>query len=210
MEQLNRIIEAGVPILQALADNAGVTTSSVMDMIGQGKVSFGDLDKSLKSIATGSGILAGSMSKGAATLTGKLSNLSDAINVVSGEFAAKLLPDLKEGADTTTEFVTSLRQLEGAFEGFIKVMHGVQFIISTSLKPLKLMWDYSMWMTNGVTSLLSKMGIMGNKHKDSTPAATARRRQRPRIRAASPRLARQPQEVLARVLAPPSTTRSAF
>ena len=61
MEELNQLTEAGVPIIQTLADQYGVTTTALLKMVENGKVGFRDVDQALTSLTTGTGQFAGMM-----------------------------------------------------------------------------------------------------------------------------------------------------
>jgi tape measure domain-containing protein len=94
-EELNRFLEAGVPILGQLAQNYGVTTGQMSKMIEDGKVGFSALDKALTSLTTGNGQFAGMMEKQSHTFLGIMSNAKDAIGALLAAMGEQMLPGLK-------------------------------------------------------------------------------------------------------------------
>lgn len=105
-EELRQMTEAGVPLLQALADTLNVTAGEVQDLISKGKVGIPELNAAIESMTTGTGQFAGMMEKQAQTFEGMLSTLSDEAvqfgrDVGEGAFgvAKKSLSELLEMID---------------------------------------------------------------------------------------------------------------
>lgn len=67
----------GIPIVEQLAKQFNVTTSKIMEMATQGKISFSDIEKAFKSMTAEGGKFFGMMDEQSKTLGGKISNLSD-------------------------------------------------------------------------------------------------------------------------------------
>lgn len=109
MEELNRFTEAGVPIVQALADQYGVATSELLDMVSKGKVSFADVDKALTNLTTGSGKFAGMIEKQSTTLGGLFSTLKDNIGLVAKDIGMVLAPAAKEALGGAIDFLDKNR-----------------------------------------------------------------------------------------------------
>jgi tape measure domain-containing protein len=96
MEELNMILEAGVPILDALSESYGVTQAQLFKMVEQGKVSFDDINDALTDLTTGTGQFAGMMQKQSQTLTGMFSTLKDTISLIALKAGQEMLPVFKE------------------------------------------------------------------------------------------------------------------
>ena len=77
LEDLNQMTEAGVPMLQALADTAGKSTSEIRQMITDGKIGMPQLNAAIDSLTTGTGKFAGMMEKQSKTMNGMISTLKD-------------------------------------------------------------------------------------------------------------------------------------
>jgi tape measure domain-containing protein len=95
LEELNMFTEAGVPIMQALADKFGVTTQAMFKMVSTGKVGFDDVNESLKNLTTGSGTFAGMLEKQSQSLSGMFSTLKDSIGLIILDLGDKLSPAFK-------------------------------------------------------------------------------------------------------------------
>lgn len=76
-EELRQMTEAGVPLLQALADELGVTSGEMQDLVSKGKIGIPELNAAITSMTTGTGQFAGMMEKQSQTFSGMLSTLSD-------------------------------------------------------------------------------------------------------------------------------------
>ena len=76
-EELRQMTEAGVPLLQALADTMGKTTAEVQDLISKGKVGIADLNNAITSLTAGGGKFAGMMEQQSQTMNGMLSTMKD-------------------------------------------------------------------------------------------------------------------------------------
>lgn len=76
-EELRQMTEAGVPLLQALADELGVTAGEMQDLVSKGKIGIPELNTAITNLTTGTGQFAGMMEKQAQTFSGMLSTLSD-------------------------------------------------------------------------------------------------------------------------------------
>jgi tape measure domain-containing protein len=96
MEELNILLEAGVPVLDALADNLGVTTQELFKLVSAGKVGFEDVNAALTGLATGTGKFAGLMEKQSKSFLGIVSNIIDLIEQLAIEIGNELLPMAKE------------------------------------------------------------------------------------------------------------------
>lgn len=105
-ENLKIILEAGVPILQTLADQYGVTTAEMQSMISKGTVGMADLDKALQSLTTGNGQFAGAMKAQSETMSGMLSTLNDSFVKFGRDAGERAFEQIKD----------SLRRLMNAID----------------------------------------------------------------------------------------------
>jgi tape measure domain-containing protein len=121
MEELNMLLEAGVPILDELAKNYGVSTAELFKMISAGKVGFDDVDAALKNLSSGSGKFANLMIKQSKTFFGVLSNLKDFIIINAIAIGKELLPQAKALANSIINILEANRKLiKGRFVKFFK------------------------------------------------------------------------------------------
>ena len=95
LEELNMMTEAGIPILQGLADNIGVSTEELFKMVSAGKVGFTEVDEALQAMTTGTGQFAGMLEKQASTFSGLVSTYKDNIALAMDEIGQSMLPAAK-------------------------------------------------------------------------------------------------------------------
>jgi tape measure domain-containing protein len=92
MEQLNRFIEAGVPIMTELQKQTGKTGDEVFKMVSQGKIGYPEVTKALEALTGAGGLMENMMAKVAETAAGKWSTALDNWKAVLVDIGTKLLP----------------------------------------------------------------------------------------------------------------------
>jgi tape measure domain-containing protein len=102
-EDLNQLLDRGIPILTLLAERFGVSEAAVKKLASEGKVSFADLEASLKKLTGAGGDWSGMMEAQSKTLAGKLAALEDAFNRLLVAFASPLLEFFAKKADGASE-----------------------------------------------------------------------------------------------------------
>ncbi len=95
LEELNMMTEAGIPILQGLADNLRVSTDELFKMVSGGRVGFTEVDEALQAMTTGTGQFAGMLEKQASTFSGLVSTYKDNIALAMDEIGQSMLPAAK-------------------------------------------------------------------------------------------------------------------
>ncbi|MCA9158685.1 MAG: phage tail tape measure protein, partial [Planctomycetales bacterium] len=91
-EDINQLTGRGIPIIQELAKQFGVTEQEVKKLVESGQVNFGNLEKAFQSLTSGAGQFAGGMERQSKTLTGSFSTLKDNIVAAFRPFGKELLP----------------------------------------------------------------------------------------------------------------------
>lgn len=131
MEELNMILEAGVPILDELSKNLGVTQEELFKMISAGKVGFKDVDQALTGLATGTGKFAGLMQKQSKSFLGIISNIGDFLYNLTADIGKDLLPIGKEVAKVFLEFLETNRGFikSGVVKFFKAIIFAIVFIV---------------------------------------------------------------------------------
>jgi tape measure domain-containing protein len=104
MEELNIMLEAGVPILDELAKNLNVSKREIVDMVSKGKIGFADIDKVFTTLTTGSGKFANLMSRQSKTFFGVISNIKDNLTQVAIAIGQDLLPKAKKLGEAIKNF----------------------------------------------------------------------------------------------------------
>lgn len=111
MEELNMVTEAGVPVLQALADMYGTTTTKVLEMVSAGKVGFSDVDQAFKDMTSSGGQFYGMMDEQSKTLNGMVSTLKDNLTLLLTKLGEAVLPTatklLGDALTKLDEFIAS-------------------------------------------------------------------------------------------------------
>jgi len=98
--ELRQFSEAGVPLLQTLADQAGVSAATMVQRISDGLVKASDVNKALESMQKEGGKFFNLMDKQSTTTSGKLSNFEDGIFRLKVSLGNALLPALNKILDT--------------------------------------------------------------------------------------------------------------
>lgn len=104
-EELRQMTEAGVPLLQALADEMGVTAGEMQDMVSKGKIGIPELNAAITSMTTGTGQFAGMMEKQSQTFSGMLSTLSDEATQFGRDIGEKAFDVAKESLAELLELI---------------------------------------------------------------------------------------------------------
>ena len=118
MRELNQFTQAGVPIIQALADSMHVTTEEILAMSQAGKIGYADVNKALVQLTTSGGKFDGMMQRMNKTFSGQLQVFHDTIEHALGNFGSKILPDVKTGLDNIAKAVDSILSSDG-FADFV-------------------------------------------------------------------------------------------
>lgn len=137
LEELNMMTEAGVPILQELAKQYGVTQEALFKMISGGKVKVEDINKAMESMTGAGGQFYGMMEKQSKTMSGMWSTFIDNITMIGRQAGEEGFGELKEELEGLLDTVTDLAD-SGAAEN---AGHGVAVIISSVSELIKLLWD---------------------------------------------------------------------
>lgn len=109
--ELRQFTEAGVPMLQTLADQLGKPVSVIQDMVSEGQIGFKDVEKALSSLTGEGGKFFNLMEKQSKTTAGQMSNLQDNITKLLRAFGAELLPTINRVVDFLNKMTTSFQQL---------------------------------------------------------------------------------------------------
>lgn len=133
MEELNMFIEAGVPLLDELAEGFNVTTAELSDMITKGKVGFEDVDKAITRLTTGTGQFAGMIEKQSQTLNGVVSTMKDNFNLLGKDIITVILPDLKKLAVFASDVASGFRNMDEGTKKAIVTIGGLALAVGPLL-----------------------------------------------------------------------------
>ena len=125
--ELRQFTEAGVPLLDTLAKQMGVTVAQVQEMVSTGQIGFSDVQAALAGLTGEGGRFNNLMENQSKSLNGMISNLKDAWNIFLTGEGQKLLEWAKQFiglAITIVEnvlpkFVAGIDSVVNAFTGFL-------------------------------------------------------------------------------------------
>lgn len=141
-EELRQMTEAGVPLLNALAESIGVSTAELSKMIEAGKVGIPELDAAIASLTTGDGKFTGMMEEQSKTFSGMLSTIKDSIAQFGREVGEETfetvkssITDLMSALDTANENGT-LAALAN------EIGNAINSLVKSLIKAVEFVWKY--------------------------------------------------------------------
>lgn len=171
-EELNQMAEAGIPIIQELAEMYDTTGEAIFDMASKGKISFDDINKAFTNMTEEGGRFNGMMEKQSQTLNGTLSTLSGNIDEIAKGIGNKALPFLKLLAKEANSAALSFKDMEQASKN-IGTDKTTGTYAETGASSVRFMLDY---LTLGFGSdLIEQAGAAvkgGSSEMLSIPAPT--------------------------------------
>lgn len=142
-EDINQLVEAGIPIIQEFAKQMGVSEAQVKKLASEGKVGFAQLQAAFTNLTTGNGQFAGLLEAQSKTLGGQISTLRDNANQLLRVLTSYLgIPDaLKTSFGPLSEiigqFTRTLETGEAASGRFGAVIN----YFATGLKVITKQWQ---------------------------------------------------------------------
>ena len=129
LEEINRFSEAGVPIMQQLAENLDMSTQALFKFVSAGKVGFEDVNKALQDLTRGEGKLAGQLEAQSTTLIGVMSTATGAVQELGRAFTEDLLPFLTKSVNkfiVLTEAIMAQRDANKSLGAALKSIKGLE------------------------------------------------------------------------------------
>ena len=133
-EELRQMTEAGVPLLQTLAETMGKTTAEVQDLSSKGKVGINDLNNAITSLTTGSGKFAGMMEQQSQTMNGMLSTMKDNFDQFGRDIGEGAFQQVKSSLQDVMDMIQKAsedgtldevaKDVGDALSGIIKILTG--------------------------------------------------------------------------------------
>lgn len=81
-QDLNQFLGRGIPLAEELAKQFGVTKDKIKGLVEEGRVGFPEVKKAIESMTNSGGRFGGLMEAQSATITGQLSNIEDAFDMM--------------------------------------------------------------------------------------------------------------------------------
>ena len=104
-QDLRQFMGRGIPLAEELAEQFGVTTDKVGELVTAGKVGFPEVQKAIEAMTNEGGKFYNLMEKQSSSLTGQISNLSDAWDMMLNEIGTKTQGIASAGIATTASLV---------------------------------------------------------------------------------------------------------
>lgn len=111
MEEINQLLEAGVPILDQLATNFETTERAIFDMISAGEVGFSDVERALTDLQSEGGMFEDGMQRLAGTFQGRLSTAMDNFKNLGASLFDPIIDDAGRALTAVTNFVSTANLL---------------------------------------------------------------------------------------------------
>jgi tape measure domain-containing protein len=124
MEDINQLTGRGIPIIQELAAQFGVTESEVRDLVSSGQVNFGHLEQAFVRLTSEGGKFSGMMEAQSQTIGGLWSTLKDNVTISLATIGTTIIDafDLK---DKMTGFIEGLENLTTNIQTFADMVSEV-------------------------------------------------------------------------------------
>ena len=109
-EEMRQMLEAGVPILQAIADTMGITTAEVQDLASKSKIGIDELNNAIASLTSNGGQFAGMMEKQSETMLGMASTAKDIVDKIGRDIGDEAFENVKDEFDEVLDKVQELEE----------------------------------------------------------------------------------------------------
>lgn len=109
-EEMRQMLEAGVPILQAIADTMGVTTAEVQELASKSKIGIDELNNAIAALTSDGGKFAGMMEKQSQTMLGMASTAKDVVAEIGRDIGDAAFDKLKNKFSETMETIERLEE----------------------------------------------------------------------------------------------------
>lgn len=141
-EELRQMTEAGVPLLNALAESLNVSTAELQKMISKGQVGIPELDKAISDLTSNGGKFSGMMAEQAQTMNGMLSTLRDNMSQFGRDVGADAFATVK---DSIAEILSMVK--EANENGELKVLannfgSAIGTIANAFVGAIKVGWEF--------------------------------------------------------------------
>lgn len=139
MQDVNQLINNGVPILGQLAKQWKMTTGAAREAVSKGKASSAEITKAFEAMTSKGGMFYNGMAIASQTFSGKLSTLKDTINQTFASIGTVALPVVKEYIDKATSAAGGVQAwaaqnqelIKGKVASFVEgVSKAIKFLIT--------------------------------------------------------------------------------
>lgn len=163
LEELNMFTEAGVPILEELQKQYGVTQEKLFDMISAGKINIDGINTAMESMTSQGGKFFGMMEKQSQTMSGLFSTMTDTVNIFARQVGEESFEYLKgEMASLMAEIdrMSASGELQAIAEDIGADVAGAVKLAGNLLKILFDMKDVIIAGTAGVVTYKASFALL--------------------------------------------------
>lgn len=118
-QDVRQFMGRGIPLVQELAKQLGKTTEEVNQMVTDGKIGFPEVQKVLESLTDSGGMFYNLMEEQSKSLTGQISNLGDAWDMMLNEIGQSNEGILSSGIGLAGTLVENYQTVLNVLEGVI-------------------------------------------------------------------------------------------
>lgn len=119
---LRQFLQAGVPMIDALASSMGVAKEQVMELVSAGKVGFDDVQKAMIGMTSEGGIFYRATESQTGTLVQTFSNLKDAVEKLSRTLGEPLIKPLTDLTQKVIDFASAVGNFVSEQPEFVAII----------------------------------------------------------------------------------------
>lgn len=123
-QDFNQFVGRGIPLIKELSEQFGVAENKVKDLVEEGKVGFPEIQKVIESLTNAGGMFGGLMEKQSQTISGQISNIEDAFDMMFNEIGQNSEGVINSALSATSTLVENYETVVEAL-GTLVATYGV-------------------------------------------------------------------------------------
>lgn len=159
--ELRQFSEAGVPLLDTLAKQFGVSASEIQDLVSDGKIGFKDVEKALTTLTSEGGKFHDLMQSQSLTTTGKISNMEDSFQQLEVTLGKALLPTVNRLLEAIIPMVEKFGQWAEKNPDLIVQLTGVSIAIGGISSAILILSPIVKTISSVFSILGGVLGLLG-------------------------------------------------
>jgi len=170
-EEILQMSDRGIPVIDILSREFGVTKDAVFEMASKSQISFKMMEQAMQNMTKEGGFANKAMILQSKTLSGVISTMRDNITLAMGEVGEVFIEDAKKMAITVTELAQKFKVFAQQNPGLIKLMVTFSGILALLAPLLILLGTLGFAITGFITTvkafaavaLFAKTGVIALK-----------------------------------------------
>lgn len=159
--ELRQFSEAGVPLLDTLAKQFGVSASEIQDLVSDGKIGFKDVEKALTTLTSEGGKFHDLMQSQSLTTTGKISNMEDSFQQLEVTLGKALLPTVNRLLEAIIPMVEKFGQWAEKNPDLIVQLTGVSIAVGGISSAILVLQPIVKTISAAFSILSAVFGLLG-------------------------------------------------